>query len=69
MNKFKNVGVMALGSILLILAGCIGNVIQNNDERYMRRGALDSGLPKICNTYQFNFFANISHCASVAKRS
>ena len=39
----------------LFLAGCIGNLIQNNDERYMYRGALDSGLPEIYNTYQFNF--------------
>jgi hypothetical protein len=37
------------------LAGCIGNLIQSNDERYMYRGALDSGLPEIYNTYQFNF--------------
>ncbi len=39
----------------LFLAGCVGNLIQNNDERYMYRGALDSGLPEIYNTYQFNF--------------
>ncbi|TLS20049.1 MAG: hypothetical protein FDZ72_01055 [Betaproteobacteria bacterium] len=55
MNKCKKIGVVAFGCVLLLLAGCIGNVIQNNDERYMRRGALDSGLPKIYNTYQFNF--------------
>ena len=39
----------------LFLAGCIGNLIQNNDERYMYRGALDAGLPRVYDTYQFNF--------------
>ncbi len=38
-----------------LVSGCIGNLIQNNDERYMYRGALDAGLPRVYDTYQFNF--------------
>ncbi len=38
-----------------LVSGCVGNLIQNNDERYMYRGALDAGLPRVYDTYQFNF--------------
>ncbi|BBN87839.1 hypothetical protein [Azospira sp. I09] len=41
--------------ISALVSGCVGDLIWNNDERYMYRGALDSGLPEIYNTYQFNF--------------
>jgi hypothetical protein len=41
--------------ISALVSGCVGDLIWNNDERYMHRGALDSGLPEIYNTYQFNF--------------
>ena len=41
--------------ISALVSGCVGDLIQNNDERYMYRGALDAGLPRVYDTYQFNF--------------
>ncbi len=54
MNKYFSRRFIGLIWISVILNGCVGNLVQNNDERYMHRGALDSGLPKIYDTYQFN---------------